>query len=189
MNNKPLQPQAAPSRFARLKIAAFIWVLFCLLLSVTKVFGFQCFPSLEWISLINTVSTITGIFTAVLMLVFLLYTDRDFEKKPVKNAIFFIVFPFLGYVIGKNSVFIAVPMIFAIFFGYQTELVFMVSSIGEGGRRCSNPINVDGLPVFFDSICNFPQSVTRDIKPGDRIMVGGRGTSLGVFASRIRRVE
>lgn len=167
---------------------AVIWCLFCGVLFFPVIyFGFRA--AAEWASFISTVATSMGLITAFIMVKGIPFLKKEYEGKKIKLYFMWLLLPLIGYVVGRNAVIVALPLIFAIFFGYQTELSFTVSNVSGDSIKCPNAIDVHDLPIFLSSFCNFPQSVTRDLKPGDRIMVGGRGTSLGVFASRIRRVE
>ncbi len=98
--------------------------------------------------------------------------------------------PFLSYVLGKNAAVIAVPMILATIVGHHVELPFTVVRADHyGDRRCRSPVEFQGLPFLFDRICRVSNDFRQSLTPGVRILVIGRGTSLGVYAESLRTVD
>jgi len=51
--------------------------------------------------------------------------------------------------------------------------------------KCRRPIELKGLPLGFDKLCGFPQSVRDRLRKGESVTVTGQGTRLGLFPEEI----
>ncbi len=81
-------------------------------------------------------------------------------------------------------------MILAAIVGHHVELPFTVVRANQyGDRRCRSPVEFQGLPFFSDRICGVSNDFRQSLTPGGRILVIGRGTSLGVYAESLRTVD
>ncbi|TXR46610.1 hypothetical protein [Phyllobacterium endophyticum] len=164
-----------------------LWLLLCLLPGFAAMFGFNFVPTTEWVSTSSIPGLAAGLSTAALM------SWAILREAPTcgSNIIFGVLFsPLLSYFLGKSAVVIAVPMILATVGGHHVELPFTVIEADQyGDRRCRSPIEFQGLPFFFDRVCGFSKDFRQGLTPGSRVVVTGRGTSLGVFAESLRRVE
>lgn len=82
-------------------------------------------------------------------------------------------------------------MILALIAGHQVELPYIVvrADDGYGTKRCRSPVELQGLPFYFDRVCGVPNDFRQSLTPGRLIVVIGRGTSLGVYAESLRRVD
>ncbi|MFS8051567.1 hypothetical protein QD357_01950 [Rhizobium sp. BR 317] len=101
-----------------------------------------------------------------------------------------LISPFLGYFVGSTPVAIGVPMIAAVFAGHHVELPYKILQADGGSHRgCSSPVDLQGLPWMFESLCWVSNDLRQTLKPGVKIIVEGRGTSLGLYASSFHRVD
>lgn len=181
------------ARQPRIKLAGIlliVWLLLGMLPLFPKMVGYDFLPSIEWTSRTNFPGVAAGLASAVLLL-WIARKGMDVTPgSPVKKAVGILGAVFFGYVLGKDVVVIAPPMMLALIAGHQVELPFTVADADRyGGRRCSSPIDLQGLPFIFESICGVPDTFRQGLAAGSRIVVIGRGTNIGVFAERLRRVD
>ncbi|WEX86638.1 hypothetical protein PZN02_002941 [Sinorhizobium garamanticum] len=179
------QPRVRPAG-----VLLIVWLLLGMLPVFANMVGYNFLPSIEWTSRTNLPALAAGLVSAVLLF-WVVRKGRDVTPgSPLGKAIGVFAAPFFGYVIGKNVVVIAAPMILALIAGHQVELPFTVADADRyGGRRCSSPIDLQGLPFIFESICGVPDNFRQGLAAGSRIVVIGRGTNIGVFAESLRRVD
>lgn len=94
--------------------------------------------------------------------------------------------PIFAYLLGKNLVAVALPMTLAMVAGHQVELSFTVANADRwGDSKCRTPVELEGLPFLFDTICRVRDDVRMSLLPGKPAVVTGRGTSLGLFAESL----
>lgn len=162
-----------------------IWFLLgCVPVIVTMFYNFV--PSTEWISTTRIPGLGVGLASAALVSWGILKALPTASSGMKKIVIVFSA-PFIGYFLGKNAAVIAVPMILALIVGHQVELPFTVERAdGNRTKRCSSPVELQGLPFFFDRVCRVPDDFRQRLNPGSRMVVIGRGTSLGVYPYSLR---
>ena len=171
-------------------ILMIVWVLLGLLPMFAQMLGAGFVPSVEWVSRTGTLGLVAGLATALLLLWAVQKApDRETDSSIRKYgaAIGALV---LGFLIGRNVVDVSGPMAIALVAGEKTELQFTVESADHTGfKGCHSPVEVEGLPMSFDSACGVPSAFRDDLVPGMRIIMTGRGTSFGIFARYIRRAD
>jgi hypothetical protein len=147
-------------------------------------------PSTEWISTTSIPGLGVGLATAALVAWLVLKALPTASASGMKKIAIVVSAPFLGYLLGKNAAVIAVPMILALIVGHQVELPFtVVRADGNRTKGCSSPVELQGLPLLFDRVCGIPNEFRQSLTPGGRILVIGRGTSLGVYAESLRQID
>ncbi len=160
-----------------------VWLLLCVLPVIVTMF-YNFVPSTEWISTTRIPGLGAGLATAALMFWGVLKDASTSEMKKIFGVLFV---PFFSYFLGKSAVVIAVPMILALIAGHQVELPFIVERAdGNRTKRCSSPVELQGLPFFFDRVCRVPDDFRQRLNPGRRMIINGRGTSLGVYPDSLR---
>ncbi|WP_326295883.1 hypothetical protein [Mesobacterium hydrothermale] len=83
------------------------------------------------------------------------------------------------FYVGLTS---AVPMVWTTVAGAPTVKVVTVSSPeGMPTARCRPAVQLRDLPFLFNRLCNVPPALLMTLSPGDKVMLIGRGTRLGVF--------
>ncbi len=153
-----------------------------------KTYGFNFLPSNDWASKAALPALVIGLVSAALPFWLILKSRHEIDG--VKKGFGLIIAPAAGYFLGKDLVVVALPLLFALIAGHQVELSFtVVDADDRGGSRCRTPVQVEGVPMIFDEICRVPDDVRRELGPGRRIAVAGRGTSLGVFAESLRVID
>jgi hypothetical protein len=171
-----------PSKPVRILLG--VWLLLCMLPGFATMFGFNFVASPEWISTSSIPGLAAGLSTAALM------SWAVLREAPTSgsNIIFGVLFsPLFSYFLGKSAVVIAVPVILAVVGGHHVELAFTVEQAdGNHKKLCTSPVEIQGLPFFFDMVCNVADDFRQRLQPGSRIIVLGRGTSLGIFAESLR---
>ncbi|QKK19509.1 hypothetical protein [Rhizobium indicum] len=153
-----------------------------------QISGFNFLPSNEWIAKAALPALAVGVVSAALPFWLILKSRREIDG--VRKGFGLLIAPIAGYFFGKHLVIIAVPMLFAFIAGHLVELSFTVVDAHErGSKKCRSPVQVEGVPMLFDEICRVPENIRRELGPGQRIAVSGRGTSRGVFVESLRRVD
>lgn len=167
-----------------------VWLLLGLLPVFAKMFGYDFLPSIEWASKSNTLGLAAGLISAALVLWAALKSLHRIPGGKAKQAGSVLVFTLLGYFLGRAAAVIVGPMMLALIAGHQVELTFIVERADRAGsRRCHSPLELQGLPWLFDRICGVPNDYRHGLAPGRRVVVIGRGTSLGLFAESLRQVD
>ncbi|MGR9244355.1 hypothetical protein [Rhizobium leguminosarum] len=150
--------------------------------------GCNFLPSNEWISKAALPTLAVSVVSAALSFWLILKSSREIVG--LRKGFGLIIAPIAGYFFGKHLVIIAVPMLFAFIAGQRVELSFTVVDAHEwGSKKCRSPVQVEGVPMLFDEICRVPENIRRELGPGQRIAVSGRGTSRGVFVESLRRAD
>lgn len=165
-----------------------VWLLLGTLPIFARIFGYDFLPSIEWASKSNTLGLAAGLISAVLVLWAVLKSVHKISAgKQVGSVLFSTLF---GYFLGNAAAVIAGPMMLAVVAGHQVELTFIVERADSNGyRQCRSPLELQGLPWFVDRICGVPNDFRQGLAHGRRVVVMGRGTSLGIFAEGLRQVD
>lgn len=130
---------------------------------------------------------VAGLASAALMIWIMLKAPPDVSTSDMKRKVAILGAPIFGYALGKDLVVVAVPMILAMIVGHQVELPFTVERASDyGSRRCRSPVVFQGLPFVFNKVCGISDDFRQRVTPGSRVVVIGRGTSLGVYAESLR---
>lgn len=167
-----------------------IWMVFGAAPILTRILGFQYLPSPEWVSQVSVLTAIAGVifafcFTWVAITAMEIRGQRWLGFKIVLALLFA---PFFGFSIGGYAISISAPMLGTAIYGAEIETKYTVKKIWTyGDSKCRRPVILDDLPSLFDKLCGFPVEFTRTLRPGERIIVSGYGTRLGVFAHSARR--
>jgi hypothetical protein len=168
-------------------------VQFGVLLGVLPIFppmfGFQFLPSAEWALKASGPSYVAGILFAIVL--FQIVRRRiDTVSGDLKKIAAVLGSPLIGFLLGKNIVAVAGPMMVAVIVGYNVELLHVVEDgFRSGSRGCRSPVSLQGLPFLFDRLCGVENGVRFALQRGSRIAVVGRGTSYGTFVRSVRRVD
>jgi len=171
-------------------ILAIVWVLLGLLPLFADIFGAGFLPSAEWASSSGTYGLVAGLATALLLIWAVQKAPRDEKDTDLRRFAGAIAALLFGFLIGKSVVDVTGPMAIALVAGEKTELKFRVlRADGSGSKGCYSPVELEGLPSFFNSACGVPDAVRDGLTPGMQIILTGRGTSLGIFARQIRRAD
>ncbi|MCA2407399.1 hypothetical protein GYN07_04385 [Rhizobium leguminosarum bv. viciae 248] len=163
-----------------------VWLLPGMLAVFVRMAGFNFLPSIEWTSNANGPSIVAGLLPAA-YLSWLGWKAADVTPLgDGKAAIAMLSAPIFAYFLGKNLVAIALPMALAMVAGNQVELSFTVANADRwGDSKCRTPVELEGLPFLFDTICRVRDDVRMSLLPGGPAVVTGRGTSLGLFAESL----
>lgn len=154
------------------------------------VLGYPFLPSIEWASSSSTAGVAAGLIAAAFVLCADLKDSPLIPGREAKQAPGLLLFALIGYFTGRSAAVIFGPMMFTLIAGHPVELTFTVEAAdSDGSMRCSRPLELQGLPFFFDRICRVPEDVRQRLTPGGHVVVIGRGTSLGVFAESVRPVD
>ena len=123
------------------------------------------------------------------------------------NGYLGVAFPSWGYVLPFLAItsfitFTAVvgflPLACALIFRQDVQIVYTVAEVQNNAsyarkrllrRRCYSTISLEALPVLQNYICFAPDHVHAQAKPGDKLMLMGWGSRLGVFYNRVERIK
>ncbi|SMO38273.1 hypothetical protein [Paracoccus laeviglucosivorans] len=77
------------------------------------------------------------------------------------------------------------PYVAAVLTGQPTALVLTVKSLPRDKSRCGQPVEIHPAGM----LCRVPDAIRAQLRPGNRIVVSGKGTWMGVFVDRIDRIK
>ena len=81
----------------------------------------------------------------------------------------------------------AVPMVWTTVAGKPSVMVVTVAfPRGTPTSRCRPAVQLDSLPVLFDRLCGVPVDLVMTLNPGDKVMLFGKRSRLGMFYSGAR---
>lgn len=174
-----------------LGILLLLWVLFGSLPLLSQKFGYQYFPSSDWLILSRHPATIVGVISAIggTWLAIKGYRASERQMGRFARAFVFTVGFFMFFVIASHSITMGFPMVGAILAGHKVEFPFTVSEIKQKDYgECRNPITLDGLSYLMDRLCDTKIGFGQSLEIGEQVLIWGRGTQLGVFDRDVRRV-
>ncbi|MCA3439506.1 MAG: hypothetical protein INF50_04055 [Rhodobacter sp.] len=181
-----------PERKSRKTWITYLVLVWCLLGSLSLfalIFHYQFIPAPDWVDRISYVAWSAGLITA-LGFTFLLWSGRS--KIPggrIKFAFVLLCAPLFGLFLGWNAVTFGIPMVFAAVAGHETEIQFSVVRADEfGGKRCRHPVKLE-IATLFDEVCDIPDSFRETLSPGDKIVLIGRGTTMGLFPAGAGKLD
>ncbi|MFS8114880.1 hypothetical protein QD460_24385 [Rhizobium jaguaris] len=149
--------------------------------------GYGFVPSTWWVATTSSFRISVGLVSGVLCLYAVAKGMGASDEGQLKKIGAILISPFMGYFLGSTPAVITGPMILAILAGHHVELPFKVAEAnGNNHKNCRTPVELRDLPYLFDNLCSVPDYLRQTLKPGMRIIVEGRGTSLGLYASSFR---
>ena len=81
----------------------------------------------------------------------------------------------------------AVPMVWTALAGQRAAMVVTVAHpTATPTSRCRPAVQLADLPVLFDRLCNVPPTLLMTLNPGDKVLLMGRRSRLGVFYDAAR---
>ena len=174
-----------------IRLAA-IFVLFWMALSgvamFSRFFGYGYLPSTNFLDETASMRIFFGLMGAAFV-TFSSITRIDIERGELRKILAVLTSPFLGYFLGSAPIAVGAPMLVTAIAGHHVEITYQVSKAnGSPDKGCRSPIDIEGLPFPFNRLCGVPGDVRAGLKPGTQIVVEGRGTSLGVYATAFHRV-
>lgn len=173
------------------KIPRLLLMIFALLpfpQIASELFRHPFYPSHAWVALVHSIAVWAGALVAVIWTVYLFL---DFRRRKMRSGATFLKALLILPIYSGLSTFIATislfPMATALAAGEETELRYAVlSSNSESEHRCSSPVILDDMPLFFDRVCGFHDEFRKKLPPGSQLWIGGSGTAWGVFATEFR---
>jgi hypothetical protein len=152
-------------------------------------FGYGFLPSIEWVNKVSLAGFVAGLVSAVFVL-WMAVIDDTLPDRGAKGFLIRLGVPLFGFYLGKTATVIGVPMIIALVAGHQVELPFTVAHAdNSGGRGCGSPLDLQGVPFIWGTLCDVPDTFRQTLSPGKHIGVIGRGSSFGVFAENLHRLD
>jgi hypothetical protein len=100
-----------------------------------------------------------------------------------------IVLPILFGVFVRATVLTAYPLWLAVLMGEDTQLEFSVRDTAGSSFRCSYRVDLAGMPMMTGTLCGVPDDFRKTLHQGMPVVLTGRGTANGLFASGIDAVH
>ena len=174
------------------------WIFFGLLPAFANIFNYQYIPAPDWVVRSSLIAKSVGIIS-VLAFLFRLWQLRSpfsdwgikavFSDWGIKAVLVVLFSPFFFFFIGLSVVTYSVPMVIAMVAGQETEMQFsVVSADGFGSKGCYSTVQLE-TPALLDKLCDVSDSFRKTLDPGDKILLIGRGTTLGLFPANARKLD
>ncbi|TAG11808.1 MAG: hypothetical protein EAZ40_16760 [Rhodobacterales bacterium] len=172
----------------RLLLAVVILVLLGGLPFFVQIAGFQFLPSTNWVANSLWLALASGAVAAIFLSVIIIRgRKRDGLNRRAVGYLFLIAFsPLFFGALGTSAVFSGGPLVYTAIFGKPAELSYKVKRAGSSGRKCRNKIDLIGLPILNDRLCGFPKDFVDSLRPGQTIVVAGKGSPFGIFVDTAR---
>lgn len=153
-----------------------------------NVFHTQWLPSPAFASQIRVIALLVGLATSLSCLLMFKHVERI--RKAGKDSQGFaaalLLCLFLA-VCGYYSTITTVPMMAAMLAGKDVEMTFTVKKIWPFPiKYCGRAVELRGLSPHYGTLCSVSPELADQLNPGSEIVVAGRGTSWGLFASSAR---
>ncbi|HQY43597.1 MAG TPA: hypothetical protein PK450_05395 [Paracoccaceae bacterium] len=150
--------------------------------------GFHFLPSAEWVAQSHWGATVLG-WAMLAVGIPLMLVGAKRQNPDGLGFKWMLITPFgalLLYWIGYVSVTVGVPLATHIASGKPVQLTYVIENLDRrSDGKCRRPIELKGLPLGFDKLCGFPQSVRDRLRKGESVTVTGQGTRLGLFPEEI----
>ena len=187
--NHALKTKSARWMLAFLGFMLLFWLPLFLISMLAHQFGYGYLPSTAWTETSSYLRIVTGVIGAGLLTITFIKDEPFGSDRLFKKTIGILGAPFVGYFMGSAPIVAGGPMLIAAIAGHHVELIYTVSKAdGHGGRGCYSPVALRDLPWFLDSLCYVPDDLRQPLQLNMQILVEGRGTSLGVFATAVHRI-
>lgn len=96
--------------------------------------------------------------------------------------------PIITGAFGYFAAFTAVPMVSLWFVSEEVRAEYRVK-LGQTARKgCPDAVELSGLPLGFETVCNVPDSMRERLHIGDTVVVTGRGNGLVMLPTMMRVV-
>ncbi|KAB1123937.1 hypothetical protein [Neorhizobium galegae] len=163
------------------------WVSLGFLPLFTKIFGYGFLPSSSWVSSTNLLGHGVGLACAGISWWIIRRGGDGSPSDAAKVCAAFTVLLII-YFIGRTAIVISLAVVLALVAGRNVELPFTISErVNEKG--CKSGIYIERSPFLFESFCGIPKDQWNTLRAGDHVIIEGYGTSLGIFASSLRKSD
>ena len=191
-----MTPKYEPDPSPIIRLVGKVYVVLAFLSGVPLlawIFGAKFLPSMEWVADAQPVATVWALAFAAGGVFFIrraqsLRTPASDRGSFMDNATLLFA-PLLCFSLGKDAILVGGPMLFAVVAGGPTELEYIIERAeGFSDRKCRNKIELRDMPFQFDKLCRFSKAFRDSLHPGQRIIVSGTGTPLGIFVAEAQAV-
>lgn len=81
----------------------------------------------------------------------------------------------------------SLPLVWTTFTGQPSvKVVTVAHPTGVPTSRCFPAVQLQSLPIMSDRLCNVPPRMAMKMLPGDKVLLLGHGSSLGMFYQEAR---
>lgn len=181
-----IQKATGPRLRMGIRILRF-WILIGFLPLLTGIFGYQFLPSSSWVSSTNLLGHGVGLACAGTSLWVIRRGGNGLPSDAAKVCAAF-TFLLIIYFMGRTAIVISLAVILALVAGRNVELPFTISERASE-KGCKSGVHVENLPFMFDSFCRISKDQWNTLSAGDHVIIEGYGTSLGIFASSLRKSD
>jgi hypothetical protein len=95
--------------------------------------------------------------------------------------------PLAGFAAAYVFISQLLPMSITLAMGKQTERAYLVDRVGQD-NACTYAVYLRDMPFGRDPICGLPEWFRLSLKPGDSLLINGRGSAAGIFVDTVRVV-
>ncbi|MGZ9721381.1 hypothetical protein [Rhizobium miluonense] len=183
-NEQSLVRRQRPLLAAVVLLIVFWYLLAVPLFIATKVYGYGFVPSAEWISKINGFGIAAGLVSGIFLCGFMFSRSDTIPGGDLKKTVTILFSPLFGFVLGRTTCVMTIPVLLSIVAGHHVELSFIVEdAAGHSEKACSLPVALRDLPIFFNQLCGVSNDLRGTLRPGTRLIVEGHGTRFGIYAT------
>ena len=167
------------------KVLGFILLIPCSAAVFASGFAHGFLPSPAWVSATNPIRVAIGLVFIFVALKIQFERRKDRETR----ALAVVIMTIAAYIFSSASI-VGTSILFAIFAGDKVEIPFLVEKANGTDRRgCASLLDLTGLPYSYGTLCGVSEEFRQTLGTGTKIIVVGRGTAYGVYASDYRRMQ
>lgn len=145
--------------------------------------SFSYIPTPEWISSGYGPILAASVFAAVLFSILILRgLGEDQIGQSPRQTFGVIASPLFVALILYLSAFVGLPLFYTAVAGKHREMHVIVEDPRASRlKHCRGRIELRNMPFISDSLCGFSDEFRNGLKPGDELIVSGRGSWFGIF--------
>lgn len=147
------------------------------------IWGVGVLPSPDWVARSGPFAIALGIAHGALTARWLWYSPLN--GKPFWRWLGLPMVALVAYIMGHALIAATPPMLAATFAGRPVAFAYEVRNPKTSSKYCKRGIALRHMPLMFATICDPDEALLGRMQRGSRIVVGGKGTSLGLFPERI----
>lgn len=147
----------------------------------------QFVPSASWVAGTFWLAFVISAVTAVLPTIVII---RGMKRVgPSNSSIHYlfvlVLFPLIYGLLGFSTVLFGGPQVYTAVFGGPIETLYKVRRTTFDVPKCGNMIELI-VPPINDRLCGFPKDFTDTLRPGQSVIVSGKGSPVGIFVDSVR---
>ncbi|MCF6445135.1 hypothetical protein [Nereida sp. MMG025] len=141
--------------------------------------GQTAFPYAIWFGIC------VGLLFAVALVLTRAKNPKLKDASPTKVGLYAVLVGGCFFLLSYATVILTIPMAHAKLVSEDVHHTYVIKVvIGHDPRRsrgCYRRTQIDDMPGFIDYLCSRPEGFSQIAKPGDVVLVAGKGSALGVY--------